>query len=59
MRGRLAALDGKGYGAYKRLTDSVWDLDVCMLAIERVQGDPYAPPSRLRVEVSPGTAGFP
>lgn len=59
LRGRLADLDGKGYGAYKRLTDSVWDLDVCVLTIERVQGDPYAPPSRLRVVVSPDTAGFP
>lgn len=59
LRDRLAGIDGQGYGAYKRLRDTVWDLGVCTVTVEKVQGDPYAPPSRLRLELPADTTGLP
>lgn len=47
---RLTALDGKGYGAYKSLVGR-YDLGRMTLAIDRVQSDPYAPPSKMHVEL--------
>ena len=56
---RLTAMDGSGYGAYKRLRDTVWDLGPARLEIARVQADPYAPPSRVEVVVPAAEAGLP
>ena len=47
---RLSGLDGKGYGAYKSLTGR-YDMGSMTLVIDRVQSDPYAPPSKFHVEV--------
>ncbi|MDP8961685.1 MAG: ABC-ATPase domain-containing protein [Actinomycetota bacterium] len=52
-------LDGQGYGAYKRLSGSLWRLGDFELAVERVQADPYAPPSRFVVSVPAGVAALP
>jgi predicted ABC-class ATPase len=47
----LDALDGRSYGEYKRLARRDWSVDVFALTIEHVQGDPFAAPSRVRIEV--------
>lgn len=58
LRNRLIALDGQGYGAYKSLKGT-YDAGQLLLHIEHVQGDPFAAPSRFRIEVRAGSAGFP
>lgn len=64
LAGDLERLDGKGYGAYKRLRDTAWSLpvagaDPARIDVERVQSDPYAPPSRIVITVPPTTAAVP
>ncbi|MGH3318847.1 MAG: ABC-ATPase domain-containing protein [Streptosporangiaceae bacterium] len=54
----LGRLDRGRYGAYKQLTGA-WEFDGFALDVERVQSDPFAPPSRLAVRVPPEVAGFP
>ena len=44
----LRSIDGAGYGAYKRIKGS-WIGDEVELAIDHVQGDPFATPSRVRL----------
>lgn len=46
----LNQLDGAGYGAYKRLRGP-HDLGDMRLDVDRVQSDPFAPPSLIRVTV--------
>ena len=54
----LREIDNKSYPAYKQLKGS-YDMADFILIIEHVQGDPFASPSMISVEV-PGTkAGFP
>ena len=47
----LRAIDGKGYGGYKRIAGS-YDFGDFTLHIDYVQGDPFASPSRLRAVFS-------
>lgn len=56
----LNRIDGKQYPAYKDLLGT-WTFSQggFELTIDRVQGDPYAPPSNIRVRVSERTANFP
>ncbi|WP_312349326.1 ABC-ATPase domain-containing protein [Actinomyces sp.] len=54
----LRRLDGRNYGAYKSVTGD-WDYGDFSLAIDRVQSDPYAPPSSLRAIADPHTMGLP
>lgn len=55
----LSRLDGAPYPAYKDMVGE-WALGPGLsLFIDRVQADPYAPPSRARVRVELGAAGFP
>ncbi|MEC9464158.1 MAG: ABC-ATPase domain-containing protein [Myxococcota bacterium] len=54
----LLRLDGRGYKAYKDIRGS-YDFDAFVLTIEHVQGDPFAQPSRVRVEVAASEAGLP
>lgn len=54
----LTRIDGKGYKAYKELEGS-YDFGNFMLHIDHVQGDPFAPPSRLRAQVLRSKTGFP
>ena len=54
----LRRMDGSGYGRYKSLRGS-WAFDGFTLEIERIQSDPFAPPSRVAVRLAPAEAGFP
>ena len=58
LRTTLRRIDGKGYGAYKDIR-GVYRGAEYTLCIDHVQGDPFAAPSRVRVMISPETAGFP
>ncbi|MEM7155742.1 MAG: ABC-ATPase domain-containing protein [Myxococcota bacterium] len=44
----LAQIDGRNYGAYKQL-GGTWGDDALSIALDHVQGDPFASPSRVRV----------
>ena len=50
LRTSLRAIDHKGYPAYKSLAGS-YQFDRFILAIDHVQGDPFASPSSLHVEI--------
>lgn len=54
----LVRLDGRGYKAYKAIAGT-YDAGDFLLAVDHVQGDPFAEPSRLHVEVPPETARLP
>ncbi|MEO1209392.1 MAG: ABC-ATPase domain-containing protein [Cyanobacteria bacterium J06638_20] len=54
----LQRLDGKSYKAYKDIQGRYQFADFTLL-IDHVQGDPFAAPSRLRVQLSQAVAGFP
>jgi predicted ABC-class ATPase len=56
LRRELARIDGKSYGAYKDIKGQ-YRFDGFTLTIDHVQGDPFAAPSRIRVQVD--AAGFP
>ncbi len=58
LRRVLLRIDGKGYKAYQDLRGR-YEFPGFTLFIDRVQGDPFAPPSRLRVRVPLELAGFP
>ncbi len=52
LGGVLRRIDGRGYKAYRRLLGVSEVIDGIKLTITRVQGDPFAPPSVVRVETS-------
>lgn len=54
----LARIDGRGYPAYKEIAGQ-YRFDGFVLAIDHVQGDPFAAPSRLRVLRPPESMGLP
>lgn len=54
----LKSLDGQKYGAYKR-TKGLYEFDQFRLAIDHVQVDPFAPPSKMRLIISRNEAGIP
>ena len=56
---RLRRIDGCSYGAYKRLLGRYVFPGDLTLSIDRVQADPFAPPSRLRLRVSQKRSAFP
>ncbi len=58
LRTLLRSIDRKGYPAYKSLAGS-YQFGSYVLVIDHVQGDPFASPSALHVEVSHKNAGFP
>ncbi|MBK1667500.1 ATPase [Rhodovibrio sodomensis] len=58
LEAALKRIDGKGYKAYKDIVGR-YGFDQFTLSIDHVQGDPFGSPSRLRVFVPAGTAGFP
>lgn len=49
----LARLDARPYPAYRDLRGRPWALGPVTVVLEHVQGDPFAAPSRLRVEAHP------
>jgi predicted ABC-class ATPase len=54
----LARIDGRGYKAYRDI-EGAYSFPGYRLTIDHVQGDPFAAPSRMRVRVPLGEAGFP
>jgi len=58
LRQLLLQLDGRGYKAYKEIKGS-YTFTNFSLIIDRVQGDPFASPSQLRVQVPQSIADFP
>jgi len=54
----LNRIDGRGYKAYKDIEDK-YDCGEYTLLVDHVQGDPFASPSRVRVQVPGKMAGFP
>ncbi len=58
LRDMLRRLDGRGYKAYKDI-EGVYDFNNFVLHVDRVQGDPFASPSNIRVRVGQESAGFP
>ena len=55
---QLMSIHRKSYPAYKSLAGS-WQFPGFILRIDHVQGDPFAAPSKVSVEVSQKTAAFP
>ena len=58
LRSTLQRLDNASYKAYKDIKGS-YDFIDFKLIIDYVQGDPFASPSQLRVQVPQSIAGFP
>jgi predicted ABC-class ATPase len=58
LRSQLLDLDNRSYRAYKAIQGR-YDFERFSLSIDRVQGDPFAAPSQLRVFVSQTVAQFP
>ncbi|PTH12774.1 ATPase, partial [Staphylococcus capitis] len=54
----LQSLDGQKYGAYKRLADT-YAYDNFQLAIDHIQADPYAPPSKLHIIINKVATAIP
>ena len=57
LRQILYRIDGRGYKAYKDIAGTYQVADFT-LAVDYVQGDPFAAPSRLRALIPSGVAGF-
>ncbi len=57
LRQQLLQLDARSYKAYKSLQDS-YNFPEFTLIIDRIQGDPFATPSLLRVQIPQSIAGF-
>ncbi|KAI9493644.1 hypothetical protein BDB00DRAFT_956648 [Zychaea mexicana] len=55
----LQQLDRQQYGAYKELLNYEYSLPGFTLIFDKVQSDPFAPPSRIRVLVKNDIAQFP
>ncbi|WP_277062980.1 ABC-ATPase domain-containing protein [Schaalia cardiffensis] len=54
----LRRMDSRPYGSYKSVIGD-WDYGDFQLSIDRVQSDPYAPPSAIRAITVPKTMGLP
>lgn len=53
----LARIDGRGYKAYHDL-GGTYELGPYLLEVAHVQGDPYAPPSRVHARIGLSAAGL-
>ncbi|ACX52920.1 ABC transporter, ATPase, predicted [Ammonifex degensii KC4] len=58
FREKLRRIDGRGYKAYQEL-EGAYRWDDFFLFLDHAQSDPFAPPSKVRVRVEQGVAGFP
>jgi len=58
LRQQLLQLDCRGYKAYKSIQGSYYFPEFTLI-IDRVQGDPFATPSQVRVQLAQSVAGFP
>lgn len=55
---KLKAINGKNYGLYKSLSERLWNFGDFELEFLHVQGDSYAPPSRIMVKAQLQTLGY-
>ena len=53
----LRRIDGRGYPAYREIKGR-WHLRACTLEVHRVQGDPFAAPTRVVAVLDPARAGY-
>ncbi len=58
LRTLLRSVDRKSYPAYKSL-GGAWQFPQYLLVIDHVQGDPFASPSALHLEIPTARTGFP
>ena len=58
LQSLLNRIDGRPYPCYKDLSGT-WDFEEFRVTIDRVQGDAYAPPTRVLVHVPGKVARFP
>lgn len=58
LKEKLAQIDRKSYSLYKGLLGE-YKFEHYILCIDKVQGDPYAAPSRLRLKISDKVHKFP
>jgi len=58
LRKQLQRIDGQGYKAYKDIKGR-YDFKSFSVSIDHVQGDPFAAPSRVSINIAMGIAGFP
>jgi predicted ABC-class ATPase len=58
LRNSLQRIDGAGYKAYKEIQGS-YQFPNFSLICDRIQGDPFAAPSKLRVKLAQSVAKFP
>ena len=59
LRRTLQRIDGRGYKAYKDIRGRYRLESDSVLCIDHVQGDPFAAPSKLRVEIPREVTGLP
>ncbi len=55
---KIRILDGKPYGLYKSLAERTWDFGDFILEFIHVQGDPFAPASRVLLRAKLATLGY-
>lgn len=58
LRKQLQRIDGKGYKAYKDIAGQ-YDFKSFTVSIDHVQGDPFAAPSRISINIAMGVGKFP
>ncbi len=58
LRSLLQHIDGQGYKTYKQLR-GIYNFNAFQLTIDHVQGDPFALPSRISIQLSPEQHGLP
>lgn len=56
---KIRTLNGKNYGLYKSLAEKSWDFGDFSLEFLHVQGDPFAPASRILIKASLQMLGYP
>lgn len=55
---KIRTLNGKNYGLYKSLAEKPWDFGDFSLEFLHVQGDPFAPASRVMIKASLQMLGY-
>lgn len=58
LRDSLHRIDGQGYGTYRQVRGT-HQFDDFQLAVDKVQADPFAPPSLMRVILQPEVVDLP
>ncbi len=55
---KIRTLNGKNYGLYKSLAEKTWDFGDFSLEFLHVQGDPFAPASRVMIKANLQMLGY-